>query len=146
VRLYLDLNCFNRPFDDQSQDRIARETAAIFSVLQRIVDGTDHLAWSAVLEFENSQHPLMDRRTEIARWVQRAVVNVAISDQVSARAQTLTEAGLGALDAAHVACAESVACDCLLTCDDRLIRRSRRVQLAVRIQNPVEYVEEHTHV
>jgi hypothetical protein len=144
--LYLDLNCFNRPFDDQSQDRIARETAAAFSVLQRIIDGTDHLAWSAVLEFENSQHPLMDRRTEIARWAQRAGVNVAISDQVSARAQTLTEAGFGALDAAHVACAEAVACDCFLTCDDRLIRRGRRVQLAVRVQNPVEYVEEQTHV
>jgi predicted nucleic acid-binding protein len=88
----------------------------------------------------------MDRRTEIARWAQCAVVNVAISDQVSARAQTLTEAGFGALDAAHVACAEAAACDCFLTCDDRLIRRARRVQLAVRVQNPVEYVEEQTHV
>jgi predicted nucleic acid-binding protein len=146
VLLYLDLNCFNRPFDDQSQDRVARETAVVFSVLQRIVDGIDHLAWSAVLEFENSQHPLRDRRTEIARWVQRAVVNVAISDQVSARAQALTEAGLGGLDAAHVACAEAGACDCLLTCDDRLIRRAQRVQLAVRVQNPVDYLEEQTRV
>jgi predicted nucleic acid-binding protein len=146
VLLYLDLNCFNRPFDDQNQDRIAREAAAVFSVLHRIVDGIDHLTWSAVLEFENSQHPLMDRRTEITRWAQRAVVNVAISDQVSARAQTLTEAGFGALDAAHVACAEVAACDCLLTCDDRLMRRARRVQLAVRVQSPVEYVEEQTHV
>lgn len=144
--LYLDLNCFNRPFDDQSQDRIAREAAAVFSVLHRIVDGIDHLAWSAVLEFENSQHPLIDRRTEIARWAHRAVVNVAISDRVSARAQTLTEAGFGALDAAHVACAEVAACDCLLTCDDRLMRRARRVQLAVHVQNPVEYLEEQIHV
>jgi predicted nucleic acid-binding protein len=146
VLLYLDLNCFNRPFDDQSQDRIAREAAAVFSVLHRIVDGIDHLAWSAVLEFENSQHPLIDRRTEIARWAHRAVVNVAISDRVSARAQTLTEAGFGALDAAHVACAEVAACDCLLTCDDRLMRRARRVQLAVHVQNPVEYLEEQIHV
>jgi hypothetical protein len=146
VLLYLDLNCFNRPFDDQRQGRIARETAAVFSILQRIVDGIDHLAWSAMLEFENSQQPLMGRRTEIARWAQRAIVNVVISDQVSARAQALTDAGVGALDAAHVACAEAAACDCLVTCDDRLIRRSRRLQLAVRVQNPVEYLGEHTHV
>jgi predicted nucleic acid-binding protein len=146
VLSYLDLNCFNRPFDDQSQDRIAREAAAVFSLLHRIVDGLDQLAWSAVLEFENSQHPLMDRRTEIARWAHRAVVNVAISDRVSARAQTLTEAGFGALDAAHVACAEAAACDCLLTCDDRFMRRARRVQLAVQVQNPVEYLEEQIHV
>jgi predicted nucleic acid-binding protein len=145
VLLYLDLNCFNRPFDDQSQDRIARETAAIFSALQRIIDGIDHLAWSAMMDVENAQHPLVDRRTEIARWAHRAVANVAISEQVSARAQALTEAGFGALDAAHVACAEAAACDCLLTCDDRLIRAARRVQLAVRVQNPVEYVGEQTH-
>ena len=144
--LYLDLNCFNRPFDDQSQNRIDRETAAVFSVLQRIVDGIDHLAWSAMVDFENAQHPLVDRRTEITRWAQRAVINVSISEQVSSRAQALTEAGFGALDAAHIACAEAATCDCLLTCDDRLIRAARRVQLAVHVRNPVEYVEEHTHV
>jgi predicted nucleic acid-binding protein len=82
----------------------------------------------------------------IARWAHRAVVNVAISDRVSARAQTLTEAGFGALDAAYVACAEAAACDCLLTCDDRFMRRARRVQLAVQVQNPVEYLEEQIHV
>ena len=70
--LYLDLNCFNRPFDDQSQDRIAQETTAVLSILQRIIDGVDLLAWSAVLDFENTQHPLVDRRTEIGRWAQRA--------------------------------------------------------------------------
>ena len=46
--VYLDLNCFNRPFDDQNQPRIVQETAAIFAVLQRVVDGIDRLAWSAV--------------------------------------------------------------------------------------------------
>ena len=74
--LSLDLNCFNRPFDDQSQDRIARETAAIFSVLQRIIDGIDHLSWSAILDFENAQHPLVDRRAEIARWAPRAMASI----------------------------------------------------------------------
>ena len=143
--LYLDLNCFNRPFDDQSQDRIARETAAVFSVLQRIIDGLDHLAWSAILDVENAQHPLVDRRTEIARWAQRAALNISIGERESARAQELTEAGFGALDAAHVACAESAACDYLLTCDDQLQRTAGRMQLAMRVQNPVEYLEEQTH-
>jgi len=96
-------------------------------------------------DFENAQHPLVDRRTEIALWAQRAVMNVSISEQVSSRAQSLTEAGFGALDATHVACAEAATCDCLLTCDDRLIRAARRVHLAVHVRNPVEFMEEHTH-
>lgn len=143
--LYLDLNCFNRPFNDQQQERIAQETAAIFLILQRIVEGVDRLAWSAVLDFENSQHPLVDRRTEIARWAQRAVVNVALGEQVMSRARELSDVGVAALDAAHIAAAEAGACDRLLTCDERLIRRARRIGLALRVQNPVEYLEEHTH-
>ena len=43
MRLYLDLNCFNRPFDDQTQTRIVQETSAVFAILQRIVDEMDHL-------------------------------------------------------------------------------------------------------
>jgi predicted nucleic acid-binding protein len=72
-------------------------------------------------------------------------MNVGISEQVSSRARALTEAGFGALDAAHIACAEEATCDCLLTCDDRLIRVAWRVHLAVRVRNPVAYVEEQTH-
>ncbi|MBI4640442.1 MAG: hypothetical protein HY731_07090 [Candidatus Tectomicrobia bacterium] len=139
------MNCFNRPFDDQNQDRIAQETAAVFTILQRIIDGVDRLAWSVVLDFQNSQHPLVDRRTEIARWAQRAVITVSSREQVATRAQALMQAGLGALDAAHMACAEAAACDYFLTCDDEVIRKARRVPVALHIQNPVTYVEEQTH-
>lgn len=142
--LYLDLNCFNRPFDAQTQDRIARETTAVFSILQRIIDEVDSLVWSAVLDFENSQHPLVDRRTEIGRWAQRAVSNIAVNERISARAQELTEVGFGALDAAHLACAEVAACDYLLTCDDPMVRRAQRVALALRVSNPLAYLEEQT--
>jgi hypothetical protein len=144
VLLYLDLNCFNRPFDDQSQDRIARETAAVFEILQRLIDGVDRLVWSAILTFENAQHPLADRRIEIARWAQRAVVNVAVTQQLAARARTLTREGFRPLDAAHLACAEAAAYDRFLTCDDRVIRRMRRVQVGLRVQNPRDYVQEPT--
>lgn len=142
--LYLDLNCFNRPFDDQNQDRIARETTGIFLILQRIIDEVDLLAWSAVLEFENAQHPLVDRRTEIGRWAQRAVTNIVVNEQIATHAQAITQAGLGPLDAAHLACAEAAACDYLLTCDDVMVRRAQRVALPLRVSNPLTYQEEQT--
>jgi hypothetical protein len=146
VLLYLDLNCFNRPFDDQSQDRIAQETAAVFAILQRIIDGVDQLIWSAILTFENAQHPLADRRIEIAQWAHRAVGNVAVTQPVATRAHALTAAGFRPLDAAHLACAEAAACDRFLTCDDQVLRRTRRVQVRLRVQNPRDYVQESTDV
>jgi len=142
--LYLDLNCFNRPFDDQTQDRIARETTAVFAILQRIIDAVDVLVWSAVLDFENAQHPLVDRRTEIGRWARWAVINMAITEQITIRAQAFTQVGLAPLDAAHLACAEAAACDDLLTCDDPMVSRAQRVALALRVANPLVYLEEQT--
>ena len=140
--LYLDLNCFNRPFDDQNQARIAQETAAVFAVLQRIVDGVDHLVWSGILAFENAQHPLVDRRVEIARWAHRAVVHITVTPSVAARAHALTAAGFRALDAAHLACAEVATCDRVLSCDDQMLRTARRVQVRVQVHNPVTYMKE----
>ena len=140
--LYLDLNCCNRPFDDQNQLRIAGETEAVFAILQRIEDGADELAWSSVLTFENSQHPLEDRRDEIARWEQRARSNVAVTGSIVERSQELVGAGFHALDSMHLACAENAGCNRLLTCDDRLLRRASRVQLMVEVQNPLDYVED----
>jgi len=139
--LYLDLNCFNRPFDDQSQVRVANETQAVFSILERIENGTDQLTWSAVLSFKNSQHPLADRRDEIARWKRLASSNLNVTVAVVERAQELVDAGFQALDSAHLACAEAAGCDRFVTCDDRLLRKAGRVQLAVDVLNPIHYVE-----
>ena len=143
--LYLDLNCFNRPFDDQDQQRVASETAAVFSILQRLIEGLDQLVWSDVLEFENAQHPLPDRRTEIASWSRRARVRIRIDEQVTARAEGLHDFGLAPLDAVHLACAEAGACACLVTCDDRFIRRARRTSTQVMVKNPIEYLEDLKH-
>ena len=85
-----------------------------------------------MLTFENAQHPLADRRTEIAQWAHRAVVNVVVTPQVATRTCILTAAGFRPLDAAHLAC------------DDQVLRRARRVQVGLRVQNPTEYVQEGT--
>jgi predicted nucleic acid-binding protein len=102
--------------------RVAEETAAVFVVLQRIVDNLDRLVWSEVLSFENSQHPLSDRSNEIARWTNEATELVVIDDLTRSLANQLTADGIKPLDAAHLACAELSRCEYFLTCDDRLLR------------------------
>ncbi len=142
MRIYLDLNCFNRPFDDQVQTRVSQETAAVFSILKRIENNEDQLVWSAVLTFENSRHPLADRREEIGRWAQHAAMVMNVTDEISQRALQLTDIGFHGLDATHLASAEASTCDWFLTCDDRLLRRAGRVNLTVQVINPLNYVEE----
>jgi predicted nucleic acid-binding protein len=142
MRVYIDLSCFNRPFDDQRQERIRRETQAMLAILSRIVDGTDTLVWSWVLTFENDKHPKRDRREEIGRWEARAERTVGLSAPVIEHAGQITSQGIQALDAAHLASAEAAGADIFVTCDDAVLRRARRLSLALRVLNPVAYLTE----
>jgi len=53
-----------------------------------------------------------------------------------------SRAKLSAKDAIHVACAYHGRCESFLTCDDELIRRAKRLNLEIKIMNPVEYIRE----
>lgn len=68
MKLYLDNCCFNRPFDDQEQVRIRLEAEAKLEIQSRIKKGQLILAWSFMLDFENSQNVDALKTKEIARW------------------------------------------------------------------------------
>jgi len=142
MRLYIDLSCFNRPFDDQGQERVRHETDAVLAVLTRIVEGKDTLLWSSVMSFENDKHPRADRRDEIALWEGRSERSVSLSDDLEKRARQIVQQGIAVLDAAHLAAAEIGGAEIVLTCDDVLIRRAARLGLALRVLNPVAYFNE----
>jgi len=38
IRVYMDVCCLNRPFDDQSEDRIKMESEAVLMILNRCLD------------------------------------------------------------------------------------------------------------
>lgn len=89
MQLYIDLNCFNRPFDDQTQKRVQSETDAVFAILRRVSDGTDKLIWSWALWYENSKHPIPDRRDEIAQWQEVASLFVSPNDSLASECASL---------------------------------------------------------
>jgi predicted nucleic acid-binding protein len=49
---------------------------------------------------------------------------------------------LSSKDAVHLACAYYAKCWYFLTCDDNLIKYARRLNLGIKIMNPVEYIRE----
>jgi hypothetical protein len=142
MRLYIDLSCFNRPFDDQSQERIRLETEAVLNVLTRVVEGKERLLWSWVMSFENSKHPRPDRRDEIAVWQTKAERTIDLSGGLQEKAREFGQQGISALDAAHLAAAEIGGAEVVLTCDDIMVRRARRLALSLRVVNPVAYFQE----
>ncbi len=121
--IYLDICCFNRPFDQQSQTLVRLQTEAKLAVQRGVRDGQLSLAWSAVLDLENAGNPDAERAEVIALWRDLARVDVSMTPAVEAIAEAIAERGVRAMDALHVASAITAGATWLLTTDLRLIRK-----------------------
>lgn len=128
MRLYLDLCCFNRPYDDQSQLRVHLETEAKLSLQDKVRNGVCELVWSAVLDLENSKNPFVEHMHAISQWRALAVNHVMAGPEVMAIAGPLVASGVHAFDALHVASAVVGKADLFITTDDRLLKRVRHLK------------------
>jgi len=139
LKIYLDMCCFNRPYDDQTQLRIELETKAKLHIQHQIVEDTYILTSSVILEFENSNNPYPLRKLVITDFLRHAKEYVEENDSVIGLAKEIKATGVKPKDAAHIACAISAGCDYFLSTDDRLLKyKDSRIQ----IMNPVDFVME----
>jgi len=142
VKIYLDVSCLNRPFDDQTQARIRLESEAVTLILDGIDSGSWAEASSRMAEIEATAIPDDTRRQRVLQLIPRDRMELTAS--VFQRARELVLRGLAAADAIHVAAAEEAGADVLLTCDDRLVRRASGLghELRVQVANPVGWLKE----
>ncbi len=118
MRIYLDACCLNRLTDDQKQNRIREEAAAIERIIHRI--GQRSIEWvsSEALVDEIERNPTAERRLANRALLALARQTIAVDSTISNRAAGLHSIGYGAYDALHLACAEAARVDVLLTTDD----------------------------
>jgi predicted nucleic acid-binding protein len=145
-RVYLDVCCLNRPFDDQRQDRIRLEAEAVLLILEHCETGEWQWISSAVVEEEIAKTPDRERRYRVRNMLAWAQVTVALTDAEVDRAREIKAMGFRTYDALHLACAEQSGADVFLTTDDRVIRTAMRhaEKLSIRVANPLEWLLEVT--
>jgi PIN domain len=134
MRLYLDLCCLKRPYDNQSDERVRLETVALETVLRLCQVGVHELLWSDPLRVESADDPNPKRQAVVEYVRNAAVLAVDHSPAVEQRAVAWNNAGVRLLDALHLASAEVGQADYFCTCDDSLSKR------AVRLPSPVRMV------
>ncbi len=142
TKIYLDMNIYNRPFDDQVQVRIRLETIAIFSVLQRIKEGEFSLLWSFMIDYENSLNPYNNVRQEIEMASALANETVVPDDFIIAKAREFETIGIRPRDAIHLACALKGEAEYFLICDNKLIKKSSELGINLKIMNPLKFIED----
>jgi predicted nucleic acid-binding protein len=141
-RIYLDVCCLNRPFDDQSQLRIRLETESILTIIYQCQQQQWKLIRSCVLDWELTQIRDFDKLKNIQKILTMAKIKVVDSPSLQKRANELQALGFSSYDAAHIASAERSQADIFLTTDDRLIKRAKRLTnlIKVNIDNPVQWL------
>jgi len=126
LKLYLDVCVYNRPFDSQSDERVALETNIFIYILEGIEKGDYQLITSESLVFENEKNPDIQRKTRVSTYFKLAKENVQYEDTDSERVNYLSGIGLSFLDALHVTLAEKAKVDYFITCDDKIIKTYKK--------------------
>ncbi|MCX7795427.1 MAG: PIN domain-containing protein [bacterium] len=141
-RIYLDVCCLNRPFDDQTQDRIRLEAESIIIILSNVEVDNWTLVSSEVVDFEISRILDEEKKQKVRILSSMAKEHIVVTDEIEKRAIELEKLGFSPYDALHIACAEKAKVDVLLTTDDKLLRKALNARLLVEVRSPIEWLLE----
>lgn len=144
MKIYLDVCCLNRPFDDQNQARIRLEKEAVVFILARIA--AKELQWlsSSAMRAEINQTPDPARRYRMLSVLSMATESIKVTIETEGRSRELIAFGFKPFDALHLALAEQGGANIFLTVDDQLIRLANRLEGKVRVPvgNPLTWIRE----
>ena len=142
MRVYLDMCCYNRPYDDQSQIKVSLETQAKLHIQDLIQKKRLELVTSYMLRYECGQNPYEMRRKAIMQFVDMhtmAYVGLERKDEIESMAVEIMNTGVKFKDACHVASAIYAGCEYFISTDVRLLKYHTK---EIRMVTPIEFVME----
>lgn len=143
MKIYLDNCCFNRPFDDQTQERIHLESEAILMILKRGQIGEYRIVGSDILKLEIERMHDEVKKYRVRELYNVVGENVIYTEAIKKRAQEIMEqSNIRSFDSMHIASAETANADVMLTTDDKLEKMASKLQLKIRVMNPLKFAWE----
>lgn len=144
MKLYLDVCCLNRPFDDQTQTRIHLEAEAVLSIIQSVEDNEWQWISSDAVAYEISKAPNEERQERLWALESRSTTRLELTDSILQQTARLLHLGFTTYDALHLTFAESTNVDVFLTTDDKLLKRAQRYreEIKIAVVNPLSWLQE----
>jgi len=142
LKIYLDTCCYGRPWDGQASASIIAEANAIETIIDWRHINSYMIIGSSVLDVEILKNPNVKDRDAIMDFYRDARDDYAyLTATDRARAQSFQAAGLKVNDSYHLAVAEAVGVDVLLTVDKPFLQTvNRRNMCGVTVMNPLNFV------
>lgn len=137
MRIYLDNCCYNRLFDEKTQQRVIDESNAIKELL---ISRKHIIIGSHILKFEIGNINEIKKRLDVAALYEQAKnETVKVDEYVLKKAEEIkAKSNIHDLDALHVACALIGKADIFLTVDDKLIKACKGLKLNMQVKNPIK--------
>lgn len=143
MTIYLDNCCYNRPFDDQTQERIHLESEAILTILNMGLLNKVMIAGSEILELEIYRMPDENKKQKVLALYQSVALRIPYTEKIKNRsADILSISKIRTFDSLHIASAEEAGADVLLTTDDKLEKMAEKLTLKTRVINPLRFALE----
>jgi len=138
LKVYLDNCCYNRPFDDLSQDKVRDEATAKLFIQSLIKYRSLELHSSFMLLYEISDNPFASNREYISDFVNEYSSGYISTEEVDPLSKEIMKTGIKQKDSIHLACSMIAGCDYFITTDKRILTyRTDKI----KIVNPIDFVK-----
>lgn len=144
LKVYLDSCCYNRLFDDRSYSQIYYERNSILLILELAEQKTIQIIGSQMVtkEISDISDPLRLSALQIV-YKELCSEKVQINIDILDRAEQIRHiSNIKYKDSIHLACAEYLNADVLLTTDKKFSNNSKRFETFTRVMNPNEWLLE----
>ena len=118
------------------------EAEAVLSIVSHCEREEWVLLSSSVIDYELSLMQDDDKFKKIQTLCTASKEWLALSADAESRAKYFQQYGIKALDSFHLALAETQKADVFLTTDVRLLQAARKLNLAIKISNPLSWLME----
>ena len=141
LKIYLDNCCYNRPFDDLSQEKIKNEATAKMFIQSLIKYKSLLLYYSFMSLYEINDNPFTGNREHIFNFVKEyasVYISARCINEIEPLSRDMMRSGLKKKDAIHLACSIIGECHYFITTDKRVLNcRTDKI----KIVNPIDFVE-----
>ena len=141
IKIYLDNCCYNRPFDNLSQEKIRNEAAAKVFIQSLIKYQSLSLYYSFMSLHEINANPFTRNREHINNFL-KEYASVYIStkriSEIDEIANIIMQTGIKKKDAVHLSCSIIAECDFFVTTDKRVLNHKTD---KIKIVNPIDFVK-----
>jgi predicted nucleic acid-binding protein len=144
MKLYLDNCCYNRPYDDQTQERVHLEGEAVLAIINKYGRNDYEIIGSSVLDIEIEQIENMEKQEKVKNFYEQTISRkIGYNIDILKRVKELSEQSkIRTLDRFHLSFAEYAGVDVLLTTDDKFEKACSKLNLNISVINPLSFLLE----